>query len=93
MSGMTMSAGIMHLLLHVLGAQQDSGYDAYFPVGIFFVVLAFHVFFFLQRVLGPLLTPGSAAATAAGGAGGSCCAAAVPASLNKVRGLDRLIWN
>lgn len=77
----------MHLLLHVIGAQADSTYRAYFPVGMFFVVLAFHVFFFLQRVLGPLLTPSSAVATAGGAPGGSCCASAVPisATLNKVR--------
>ncbi len=77
----------MHLLLHVIGAQADSDYMAYFPIGMFFVVLAFHVFFFLQRVVGPLLTPSSAVATAGGAPGGSCCASAVPmpANLNKVR--------
>lgn len=73
-------AAIMHLLLHVLGAQADSSYTDYFPIGTFFIVLAFHIFFFLQRVLGPLLTPTSAVATG----GGSCCASAVPAILNKV---------
>jgi hypothetical protein len=75
----------MHLLLHVIGAQSDSNYTAYFPIGVFFVVLGFHIFFFIQRVLGPLLTPTSAVATTGEAPRGSCCASAVPASLNKVR--------
>ena len=67
----------MHLLLHVIGAQADSSYTAYFPIGVFFVVLGFMLFFFIQRVLGPLLTPAGAAP------GGSCCAAAVPSQVNR----------
>ncbi|CAL8469723.1 g9265 [Coccomyxa elongata] len=83
--GVFITFAIMHLLLHVIGAQADSNYTAYFPIGMFFVVLAFHVFFFLQRVVGPLLAPSSAVATAGGAPGGSCCASAVPipANLNK----------
>ena len=69
---LTAYAGIMHLLLHVIGAQADSSYTAYFPIGVFFVVLGFMLFLFIQRVLGPLLTPAGAASE------GSCCAAAVP---------------
>ena len=64
-------AGIMHLFGHVTDAQADSGYTAYFPIGVFFITLGFMVFLFLQRVLSPLLTP-------AGAQGTSCCAAAVP---------------
>lgn len=64
-------AGIMHLFGHVTHAQSDSGYTAYFPIGVFFITLGFMVILFLQRVLGPLLTP-------AGAEGASCCAAAVP---------------
>ena len=71
----------MHLLLHVIGAQADSSYTAYFPIGVFFIVLGFMLFFFIQRVLGPLLTPAGAAP------GGSCCAAAVPSQV--VRPLRR----
>ena len=80
-------AAIMHLLLHVIGSQADSTYSAYFPIGMFFIVLSFHIFFFIQRVVGPLLTPASAVATPGGTRGGSCCASAVPvpANLNKVR--------
>lgn len=70
----------MHLLLHVIGAQADSGYNQYFPIGVFFIVLGFHIFFFIQRVLGPLLQPSGVVPGAAGG----CCATAVPANLNKV---------
>ena len=67
----------MHLLLHVIGAQADSSYTAYFPIGVFFIVLGFMLFFFIQRVLGPLLTPAGAAL------GGSCCAAAVPSQVSR----------
>ena len=67
----------MHLLLHVIGAQADSSYTAYFPIGVFFVVLGFMLFFFIQRVLGPLLTPAGAAP------GGSCCAVAVPSQVSR----------
>lgn len=66
----------MHLLLHVIGAQADSNYTAYFPIGVFFVVLGFMLFFFIQQVLGPLLTPAGAQQ------GGSCCASAMPAQVD-----------
>ena len=69
----------MHLLLHVIGAQADSSYTAYFPIGVFFIVLGFMLFFFIQRVLGPLLTPAGAAPR------GSCCAAAVPSQVDRPR--------
>lgn len=61
----------MHLFGHVTDAQANSGYTAYFPIGVFFITLGFMVFLFLQRVLSPLLTP-------AGAEGASCCAAARP---------------
>jgi hypothetical protein len=73
--------GIMHLFGHVTDAQADSGYTAYFPLGVFLITLGFYIFVFIQRVLGPLLAPSSQAG------GGSCCAAAVPASFGKVRSL------
>lgn len=81
----------MHLLLHVIGAQVDSGYKEYFPIGVFFVVLGFHIFFFIQRVLGPLLQPAGTAAAAVGAPGGGCCATAVPAHLNKASRFSLLL--
>ena len=79
---LSFAAGIMHLFGHVTEAQADSGYTAYFPIGVFLITLGFYLFFFIQRVLGPLLAP-QVAGQAAGAGGASCCAAAVPFS--KVR--------